>query len=65
MRVPTSLQAAVELSGTEVDLSPEVVLHGAQTNAASGQTTVTGEPVVSRRNTFPLRPRNPRGPTTC
>lgn len=53
VRVPSSLQAAVELSGTEVDLGPEVVLHGAQTNAASGQTTVTGEPVVSRWNTSP------------
>lgn len=53
VRVPTSLKAAVELSGTEVDLRPEVVLHGAQTKSAPGQTTVTGEQVVSRCNTSP------------
>lgn len=46
VRVPSSLQAAVELSGASVDLSPEVVLQRAQRNAARGQTTVTGEPIV-------------------
>lgn len=64
VRVPSSLQAAVELSGASVDLSPEVVLHGAQTNAARGQTTVTGymngECPVERR----VRARADRGSVT-
>lgn len=61
MRVPSSLQAAVELSGASVDLSPGVVLHGAQTNAARGQTTVTGEPIVPRCSTpAPLAPPWPQ-----
>ncbi|XP_075870874.1 protein FAM185A isoform X2 [Nelusetta ayraudi] len=64
VRVPSSLQAAVELSGASVNLSPEVVLHGAQTNAARGQTTVTGymngECPVERR----VRARADRGSVT-
>lgn len=58
MRVPSSLQAAVELSGASVDLSPEVLLQEAQRSAAGGQTTVTGEPIVPPCSPAPspLRP---------
>ncbi|KAK9516826.1 hypothetical protein VZT92_024736 [Zoarces viviparus] len=42
VRVPSSLKAAMELCGTLVDISPEVVLHGVVNNTAEGQTTVTG-----------------------
>ncbi|KAM6926051.1 protein FAM185A [Lycodopsis pacificus] len=42
VRVPSSLKAAMELCGTSVDISPEVVLHGVVNNTAEGQTTVTG-----------------------
>ena len=43
MRVPSSLEAGLELSGTSVDISPEVVLHGVENNTTEGQTTVTGQ----------------------
>lgn len=43
VRVPSSLKAGVELCGTSVDISPEVVLHGVENNTTEGQTTVTGE----------------------
>ncbi|XP_078112889.1 protein FAM185A [Sander vitreus] len=42
VRVPSSLKAGVELCGTSVDISPEVVLHGVENNTTEGQTTVTG-----------------------
>ncbi|KAL3061712.1 hypothetical protein OYC64_009791 [Pagothenia borchgrevinki] len=42
VRVPSSLEAGLELSGTSVDISPEVVLHGVENNTTEGQTTVTG-----------------------
>ncbi|XP_045892799.1 protein FAM185A [Micropterus dolomieu] len=42
VRVPFSLKAGVELCGTSVDISPEVVLHGVENNTTEGQTTVTG-----------------------
>lgn len=42
VRVPSSLRAGVELCGASVDVSPEVVLHGAENNTSEGQTTVTG-----------------------
>lgn len=42
VRVPSSLKAGVELCGASVDISPEVVLHRAENNAAEGQATVTG-----------------------
>ncbi|KAM3610107.1 uncharacterized protein V6R79_025455 [Siganus canaliculatus] len=42
VRVPSSLKAAVELCGVSVDISPEVVLLGAENNTSEGQTTVTG-----------------------
>ncbi|TNN70883.1 Protein FAM185A [Liparis tanakae] len=53
VRVPSSLKAALELCGTSVDISPEVVLHGLENKTADGQTTVTGyingEPPVDQR----------------
>lgn len=51
VRVPSSLQAAVELSGASVEISPEVVLRRAETNTCEGQTTVTGEPIVFHNST--------------
>ncbi|KAM4618768.1 protein FAM185A isoform 1-T1 [Polymixia lowei] len=42
VRVPSSKRAAVELCGPLVDISPEVVLHEAESNTAKGQTAVTG-----------------------
>lgn len=45
VRVPFSLKAGVELCGTSVDISPEVVLHGVENNTTEGQTTVTGKPL--------------------
>ncbi|KAK5867567.1 hypothetical protein PBY51_012042 [Eleginops maclovinus] len=42
VRIPSSLKAGLELIGTSVDLSPEVVLHGVENNTTEGQTTVTG-----------------------
>lgn len=42
VRVPSSLKAGVELCGTSVDISPEVVLHGVENNTTEGQTTVSG-----------------------
>ncbi|XP_059191429.1 protein FAM185A [Centropristis striata] len=42
VRVPSSLKAVMELCGTSVDISPEVVLHGVENNITEGQTTVTG-----------------------
>ncbi|XP_029908792.1 protein FAM185A isoform X1 [Myripristis murdjan] len=53
VRVPSSLRVGVELSGASVDISPEVLLHGAEHNTAQGQTTVTGyvngDPQVDQR----------------
>lgn len=51
MRVPSSLQAGVELSGASVEISPEVVMHRAEANTGEGQTTVTGEPIVFHHST--------------
>uniref|UniRef100_UPI0037E86DFC protein FAM185A n=1 Tax=Semicossyphus pulcher TaxID=241346 RepID=UPI0037E86DFC len=42
VRVPSTLKAGVELCGTALDISPEVVLCGAENNTTDGQTTVTG-----------------------
>ncbi|XP_054476803.1 protein FAM185A [Anoplopoma fimbria] len=42
VRVPSSLKAAMELSGTSVNIGPEVVLHGVESNTTKGLTTVTG-----------------------
>ncbi|XP_069558109.1 protein FAM185A [Brachyistius frenatus] len=42
VRIPSSLRAGVELCGTSVDISPEVVLHGVENNITEGHTTVTG-----------------------
>ncbi|XP_037624428.1 protein FAM185A [Sebastes umbrosus] len=42
VRVPSSLRAGMELCGTSVKISPEVVLHGVENNTTEGQTTVTG-----------------------
>ncbi|CAL1592107.1 unnamed protein product [Knipowitschia caucasica] len=42
LRVPSTLKAAVDLCGASVDISPEVVLHGAETREAPDQTNVTG-----------------------
>lgn len=43
MRVPSSLKAGVELCGASLDISPEVVLHGAENSRTEGQTTFTGK----------------------
>lgn len=51
MRVPSSLQAGVELSGALVEISPEVVLHRTEANTGEGQMTVTGEPIVFHHST--------------
>lgn len=51
VRVPSSLQAGMELSGASVEISPEVVLHRAETNTGEGQMTVTGEPIVFHNST--------------
>ncbi|XP_039988860.1 protein FAM185A [Xiphias gladius] len=42
VRVPSTLRAGVELCGTSVEISPEVVLHQVENNTTQGQTTVTG-----------------------
>nr|XP_040019965.1 protein FAM185A [Gasterosteus aculeatus aculeatus] len=42
VRVPSSLKAEMQLCGTSVDISPDVVLHGVINNTTEGQTTVTG-----------------------
>ncbi|KAL6106916.1 fam185a [Pungitius sinensis] len=42
VRVPSSLKAEMQLCGTSVDISPDVVLHGVTNNTTEGQTTVTG-----------------------
>ncbi|XP_071358231.1 protein FAM185A [Trachinotus anak] len=42
VRVPSTLRAGVELCGASVEISPEMVLHGAESNITQGQTTVTG-----------------------
>ncbi|XP_029290559.1 protein FAM185A [Cottoperca gobio] len=42
VRVPSSLKAGMELCGTSVVISPEVVLHGVENNTTEGQTTVIG-----------------------
>ncbi|KAM8861182.1 protein FAM185A [Synchiropus picturatus] len=42
VRVPSSLRAAVELRGLSVDVSPEMVLQGAQNKTSEGQASVTG-----------------------
>ncbi|KAM8892108.1 protein FAM185A [Spinachia spinachia] len=42
VRVPSSLNAMMQLSGTSVDISSDVVLHGVINNTTEGQTTVTG-----------------------
>lgn len=43
VRVPSSLQAEVELCGVTVDVSREVMLHQVQENTTKNQTRVTGE----------------------
>ncbi|KAM9753582.1 protein FAM185A [Menidia menidia] len=42
VRVPSSLRAALELSGVSVDVSSEVVLHEVERNTTDGYTTLTG-----------------------
>ncbi|KAG7217378.1 hypothetical protein INR49_021545 [Caranx melampygus] len=42
VRVPSTLRAGVELQGASVQISPEMILHGAENNTCQGQTTVTG-----------------------
>lgn len=42
VRVPSSVRAGVELCGSSVDISPEVVFHQEERQQAPGQTTVTG-----------------------
>ncbi|XP_026167649.1 protein FAM185A isoform X2 [Mastacembelus armatus] len=42
VRVSSSLRAGVELCGTSVEVSSEVVLHGVENSTTQGQTTVSG-----------------------
>ncbi|XP_022610267.1 protein FAM185A isoform X2 [Seriola dumerili] len=42
VRVPSTLRAGVELRGSSVEISPEMVLHEVENNTTQGQTTVTG-----------------------
>ncbi|XP_054883397.1 protein FAM185A [Poeciliopsis prolifica] len=42
VRVPSSLRAGVNLCGTAVNVSPEVLLHDEQRHTADGRTTLTG-----------------------
>lgn len=43
VRVPSSLRAEVDLVGSSVEVSPEVILQEAKRHATAGQTQVTGE----------------------
>lgn len=42
VRVPSSIRAGVQLCGTSVETSPEIVLHQAERDSKDGMTTVTG-----------------------
>lgn len=43
VRVPSSIRAGVQLCGTSVETSPEIVLHQAERDSKDGMTTVTGQ----------------------
>ncbi|XP_068595984.1 protein FAM185A [Brachionichthys hirsutus] len=42
VRVPPSLRAGLQLCGVSVDVSPEVAVHGVESDASEGRVTVTG-----------------------
>ncbi|XP_070611232.1 protein FAM185A isoform X1 [Erythrolamprus reginae] len=43
VKVPSTLQASLQLSGTRVEISPEIELHNIQTVSRENRITVTGE----------------------
>lgn len=43
MRVPASMKAGVQLSGSSVEVSPDIKLHDGQQESTDTNTTVAGE----------------------